>query len=130
MPPCAIWDLFFESFYFRDYFHECVARVKIIENKMTRKINLILHELEVYVKRFIVWYKGIPSPLTDKSAQLSSKLNMFWFSTWTRCGTGHEILVFFRFDSVKYVEIKTKQKDLLAKDRNKQEETSLSITSF
>ena len=38
--------------------------------------------------------------------------------------------VFFRFDSVKYVEIKTKQKDLLAKDKNKQEETSLSITSL
>ena len=36
------------------YLHECVARVEIIENKMTRKINLILHELEVYVKRFIV----------------------------------------------------------------------------
>ena len=139
MPPSAIWDLFFESFYFRDYFHECVARVKIIENKMTRKINLILHELEVYVKRFIVWYKGIRSPLaikppifTDESSQLSSKLYMFWFSTWTRCRTGHGILVFFRFDSVKYLEIKTKtkQKDLLAKDKNKQEETWLSITSL
>ena len=76
--------------------------MKIIENKMTRKINLILHELEVYVKRFIVWYKGIRSPLaikppifTDESSQLSSKLYMFWFSTWTRCGTGHEILLFF-----------------------------------
>ena len=65
MPPSAIWDLFFESFYFRDYFHECVARVKIIENKMTRKINLILHELEVYVKRFIVWYEGIRSLLAN-----------------------------------------------------------------
>ena len=134
MPPSAIWDLFFESFCFRDYFHECVARVKIIENKMTRKINLILHELEVYVKRFIVWYEGIRSLLgkppifTDESSQLSSKLYMFWFSTG--CETGYEILVFFRFDSVKYVEIKTKQKDLLAKDKNKQEETSLSITSL
>ena len=136
MPPSAIWDLFFESFYFRDYFHECVARVKIIENKMTRKINLILHELEVYVKRFIVWYKGIPSPLakppifTDESSQLSSKLYMFWFSTWTRCGTDHEIFVFFRFDSVRYVKIKTKTKDLLTKDKNIQKETLLSITSL
>ena len=62
MPPSAIWDLFFESFYFRYYFHECVARVEIIENKMTRKINLILHEIEVYVNKFIVWYKGISPP--------------------------------------------------------------------
>ena len=99
MPPSAIWDLFFESFYFRHYFHECVARVEIIENKMTRKINLILHEIEVYVKRFIVWYDGIRSLLakppifTDESFPLSLKLCMIWFSTG--CGTGNEILVFF-----------------------------------
>ena len=36
---------FFKLFYFRHYFHECVARVEIIGNKMTRKIYLILHEL-------------------------------------------------------------------------------------
>ena len=47
----------FESFYFCHYFHECVARDKMIENKMTRKINLILHELEVYVKKLTIRYQ-------------------------------------------------------------------------
>ena len=57
MPPSAIWDLFCESFYFRQLF----ARVRSTsanndENKMTSKINLILHEIEAYVNGFIVWY--------------------------------------------------------------------------
>ena len=49
----------FESFYFRHDFHECVARVLRTrenndENKMTRKINLILHsEALIYTYRMI-----------------------------------------------------------------------------
>ena len=134
MPPSAIWDLFFESFYFRHYFHECVARVKIIENNKTRKINLILHELEVYVKRFIVWYEGIRSPLANPFLRMKA---LHFRPNYTHvlifdqvCNGSQNSSVFLRFDSVKYVKIKTKQKDLLVKDKNKQEETSLSITSL
>ena len=44
---------------------------------------------------------------------------MFWFSTWTRCRTGHGILVFFRFDSVKYLDIKTKTKQKIYSPKTK-----------
>ena len=49
----AIWDIFCSSFYFRHYLHSCYALVQIIdENKMTRKIYLILHS-EAYVNIYL-----------------------------------------------------------------------------
>ena len=104
---------------------------------MTRQKNFILREIEVYVKRFIVWYKESAHPLLNNPFLRMKALN--FRPNYTCSNFQLELgmrwvakFFFFRFDSVKYVEIKTKtkQKDLLAKDKNKQEETSLSITSL
>ena len=83
------------------------------ENKMTRKINLILHS-EAYVNIYLSYdikesaHPSLNHPfLRMKGLNFRPNYTCFDFQLGLGVGRVTKFLSFFRFDSVEYTEIKT-----------------------